>query len=261
MTDGFWGTAHKTFQLILCVSVLGCARLPSFHPIGEAAIESDAQAVCRSLVARRESVRSARALVNATVRAGSDVASLRYAIVAKEPGRMRIDLLPPEGAYTLGLLVVNRDGATLIDTTNKTFAQESDAELLTRDFVGLPGLTPDVVVALVTGRIPPLSCRSAVVFKGSDGAVMVRDRESRIVWEVAPGSNTIKSAHILNQSGERVEALVHVRMGDAGFPTVDFSVFSPATASAEMIVRKLTINKEIPDELFSVAVPSGYARQ
>jgi hypothetical protein len=90
---------------------------------------------------------------------------------------------------------------------------------------------------------------------------MVRDSESRIVWEIGLESNFIKSAHILDQSGERVAALAKVRMGEAGFPTVDFSVYSPATAFAEMSVRKLTINKDIPDELFSVAVPSGYARQ
>jgi hypothetical protein len=222
---------------------------------------SDAQTICRSLVGKRQSVRSARALVNATVRAGSDVASLRYAIVTKEPERMRIDLLPLEGAYTLGLLVVNRDGATLIDTTNQTFAKESDAEKLTREFVGLPGLTPEVVLALVTGQLPPLSCLSSEVFRGKDGTVMIRDRESRIVWEVASDSSMIKSAQILSQSGERVEASVTVRGGDVGFPTVDFSVFSPASASAEMIVRKLTLNKDIPDELFSVPIPSGYSRQ
>jgi hypothetical protein len=224
-------------------------------------MESDAKTICHSLVAKRQSVRSARALVNATVRAGNDVASLRYAIVAKEPGRMRIDLLPLEGAYTLGLLVVTREGATLIDTTNQTFAKEMDAEKLTREFVGLPGLTPEVVVALVTGQLPALSCSSSEVFRGKDGQVMIRDRGSRIVWEVVSDSSAIKSAHILSQSGERVEALVGIRDGEVGFPTVDFSVFSPATASAEMIVRKLTINKEIPDDLFNVAVPSGYSRQ
>jgi hypothetical protein len=224
-------------------------------------MENDARAICRSLVARRQPIRSARALVHAAVRAGNDVASLRYAIVAKEPGRMRIDLLPLEGAYTLGLLVVSRDEATLIDATNQTFAKERDAERLTREFVGLPGLTPEVVVALVTGQLPPLSCQSAEVFKGSDGAVMVRDRESRIVWEVSSSSNAIKSAHILNRSGERVEASVRVEIASNGLSTVDFSVFSPTTASAEMVVRKLTTNKDIPDELFNVAVPSGYSRQ
>ena len=261
MTQGGSRTLGRLLPLTLCAFVVGCARLPTFHPIGEAALEADAQNICRSLVARRQSVRSARALVSATVRAGSDVASLRYAIVAKEPGRMRIDLLPLEGAYTLGLLVVTRDGATLIDTTNHTFAKELDAEKLTREFVGLPGLTPEVVLALVTGQLPALSCSSSEVFTGRDGAVMIRDRKSRIVWEVAPDSSRIKSAHILSQSGERIEALVGIRDGEVGFPTVDFSVFSPATASAEMIVRKLTINKEISDDLFNVAVPSGYSRQ
>jgi outer membrane lipoprotein-sorting protein len=261
MTSRFFGTLRRLLPLTLCAFVTGCARLPTFHPIGEAAMESDAQTICRSLVARRQTTRSARALVNATVRAGGDVASLRYAIVTKEPGRMRIDLLPLEGAYTLGLLVVNRDGATLIDATNQTFVRENDAERLTGEFVGLPGLTPEVVLALVTGQLPALSCSSSEVFRGRDGAVMIRDRESRIVWEVAPDSTRIKSVHMLTQSGERVEALVTVRGDDVGFPTLDFSVFSPATASAEMIVRKLTINKDIPDELFTVAVPSGYSRQ
>lgn len=261
MTYGFSPTSWKLTQLILCLSALGCARLPTFHPVGESVVKDEADATCRSLVARQESIRSARALVNATVRAGGDVASLRYAIVAKEPGRMRIDLLPPEGAYTLGLLVVTRNGATLIDTTNKTFAEDSDAERLTREFVGLPGLTPEVVLALVTGRLPPLSCSSTEVFRGVDGTVMVRDSESRIVWEIGPESNSIKSAHILDQSRERIAALAHIRADDSGFRTVDFSVYSPTTASAEMLVRKLTINKDIPDELFSVAVPSGYSRQ
>lgn len=261
MTSGLLRIVNRTFQLMLCASVLGCARLPTFHPVGESVMENDARAICRSLVARRQPIRSARALVHATIRAGGDVASIRYAIVAKEPGRIRIDLLPLEGAYTLGLLVVTRDEATLIDATNQTFARESDAERLTEEFVGLPGLTPEVVLALVTGQLPPLSCQSAEVYRGSDGTIMVRDGESRIVWEVLSGSNTIKSAHILNQSRQRVEALARIQMGDSGFPSVDFSVFSPATASAEMLVRKLTINKDIPDDLFNVAVPSGYSRQ
>lgn len=250
----------RSVALLVCVCVAGCARLPVFRPSGEPQTHQDANRICQSLANRAEPVRSARALVYATVRSGSEAVSLRYAVVTKEPNKMRIDLLPLEGAYTLGLLVVGADGATVIDTTNRTFSADKNAEKLTREFVGLPGLTPEAVLALLTGRLPPLSCSAPQVFKGNDGVMMIRDGASRIVWEVDQDSAAIIGAQMLHPSGENIEAQAEIRVGDGGLPLVLFSVYSPAAATAEMVVRKLTLNREIPDDLFKVAVPAGYSR-
>lgn len=251
----------QNIALVLWLCATACARLPAFSPEGESLAREDARTICQRLAAQHEQVRSARALVHATIQASGEVASFRYAIVTKQPGNMRVDLLPMEGAYTLGLLVVGRDGATLMDTTNRTFAIESDAEKLTREFIGLPGLTPDVVLALVTGKLPPMECATARVFRSGDGALMIRDENTRLVWEVDPHSTSIRGAQVLTTNGQEVEALARIHKNDGGFVTVDFSVYSPASASAEMIVRKLTVNREIPEDLFKVAIPSGYTRQ
>ncbi len=245
-------------SLALWLSVAGCAQLPTFQPSGEQQASQDASRICQSLVTHTSTAHSARALVHATVRSGRESASFRYAVVMKESRKMRIDLLPLEGAYTLGLLVVTPDGGTLIDTTNKTFSTERDAEKLTREFVGLPGLSPEVVLALLTGRLPLLSCSSPQVFKTREGTVMLREDSSRIVWDINQDSETIRGAQILDAAGEKIEAVALVEVGEGGLPLVRFSVFSPTSASAEMTVQRLTLNKDIPEDLFRVAAPADY---
>jgi hypothetical protein len=71
--------------------------------------------VCQDLVKRSRAVNSLSALVEATVSRSGESASLRYAVLSRNPDRLRIDMLPTEGALTLGILTAREGRAVLLD--------------------------------------------------------------------------------------------------------------------------------------------------
>jgi hypothetical protein len=207
-------------------------------------------------------VTSLRSLVEATLHPSlSESVSFRYAIASKEPDRLRIDVLPLEGAYTLGMIVVRPEGATVVDTNERTFSEASDADDLLQRFLGLQGVTPAVVKALLTRELPPLDCDDVAAYGPVDGAYTLVDSRHHVAWSIQDGSSRIQAVELLDFSNEKVEAQAALQGNADGAPEINFSIYVPTRAKAQMIVRKLSLQKEIPDALFDVAIPSGYRRQ
>lgn len=255
--------ARRVFQgLLLCaIFSAGCVSMPRFHPPGAARSEADARRVCADIVAKRSPINSLRAVVEATVRSSkSESASFRYGIASKEPAKLRIDILPMEGAYTLGLIVIREAGATLIDTNNREFAEGRNADELLRRFLGLQGLSREVIVSLVAGTVPAETCGRAQLFEDSSGTATFFDAERHIVWEVHATTGEIQGVQILNKDNQRLEARAEVSSNSTAPREIALSIFDPVSASASMIVRKVNINVTVPDGLFEVSIPSGYRR-
>ena len=66
---------------------------------------------------------------------------------------------------------------------------------------------------------------------------------------------------VLDPYNERVEARADIRAAGVGAPReIHLTVYSPMSASATMIVRRLQINPEVPESLVNVPIPAGYTR-
>lgn len=232
--------------------------MPPFKPSGSIASDSE---LCGRVIAKRSNVTSLRSLVEATLRPSySESVSFRYAIASKEPERLRIDVLPLEGAYTLGMIVVRPEGATVIDTNEQTFSEAADADELLERFLGLQGVTPAVVKALLTRDVPPLQCTDVTAYRSNDGGVTLVDARHHVAWFLDQDSKRIQAVELLDSSNEKIEARAEIQGDALSAPEIHFSIYAPTRATAQMMVRKLTLQKEIPDALFDVAIPSGYRR-
>lgn len=248
--------------IVLCALIsTGCASTPRFHPPGAARLAEDAKRLCEAVVSKRPAVSSLRAVVEATVRSSdSESASFRYGIASKEPAKLRIDVLPMEGAYTLGLIVIREKGAILIDTNNREFAEGQNADELLRRFLGLQGLTRQVIISLVTGTLPTETCRHAQLFEDASAIATFLDPDRHVVWGVDATSGEIHRVEILNEDNNRVEARAEVSSSAVVPRQISLSIFDPVSASASMVARKVNINVTVPDTLFEVPIPSGYRR-
>jgi hypothetical protein len=172
-------------------------------------------------------------------------------------------MLPLEGAFTLGILVVKDGRTVLLDAQEKTYSTASDEAQLLEAFLGLEGVTRSVIVGLVTGVLPPIDCSSARVYRESDGSVSIVDGSSQVVWHLSTQTVLVKGVHILDRSGRRVQisAEREALQGSAGLVNVRLSIYRPLEAQAEMLVKKLSIDPPLSESLFAVAIPPSYSQR
>jgi hypothetical protein len=252
------------YLAVICVVVglTGCFRAPHFTPTGVLQDEDVSRAVCHALpTIERGSLRAFRALLDTTiVTPMSESVSFRYAVVAKQPDDLRVDLLPTEGAYTLGLLVVRGSSALVIDAQQRSYSVDSDSKRLFSSFFGLEGITPEIIKALIVGELSQVMCSHVTVYRVSDERVQVVDMQRRYAWEVDVRTGRVHRVLLLDESLTKVQAEAS-RSFAPGEETVKISMYKPVAASATMQIRKFVLNPEISPTLFEVAPPQGYREQ
>ena len=156
----------------LClIFAAGCSVAPAFQPEATPLTYEESMAHCEQLNQERPAIESLRSLAESTISHSGDSISFRYVIVTREPKDLRIDLLPMEGAFTLGLLVTQGEQILLLNTQDKTYLETEDrAAVLERELsaeVEEPLETPldldDGVVdsATATMQIPASTKRPA----------------------------------------------------------------------------------------------------
>jgi hypothetical protein len=172
-------------------------------------------------------------------------------------------MLPQEGAFTLGILVVKDGRTVLLDAQEKTYSTASDEAQLLEAFLGLEGVTRSVIVGLVTGVLPSIDCSLARAYRESDGSVSIVDASSQVVWHLSPQTFLVKGVHILDRSGRRVQISGErePRADTSGIANVRLSIFKPLEAQAEMLIKKLSIDPPLAESLFAVAIPPSYTER
>jgi hypothetical protein len=245
---------------VVAWSMTGCVQVPRFVP-GSAVLPATAQSMCSSLNTSREHVSAFRSLLHATVDApGSESVSFRYAVVGKDDNKLRIDVLPHEGAYTLALIIVQGSDALFVDTQAKRVTVGCSVKEVLERSLGLQGMTPAAVQALVLGRPPVLECDRVTVHRPTDGKVVFLDLHEQIAWEVDEETGELRRAHFLDSEGATVSAFAERKVQE-GSVLITVSVYRPVGATAEMRLVKLNKNSEVAQSTFQVAVPPGYERE
>jgi hypothetical protein len=250
---------RRLCSLALMISVTGCFKLPTFAPHGVALSATDSNVLCEALpTIAKQGPHAFRALLETSlVTPDNESFSFRYAIARKQPDSLRVDLLPTEGAYTLGLLVVQNGTALVIDSQAKTYSLGCAVNDVFERFFSLQGVSPDVVQALVTGTISGVSCDAAQVYRQEGGRLLLVDARTRHAWELDEQSGKVLQIALLDSSLSRIQAkAARTYYPDAELITVE--IHKPVTARATMKVRKLMINPEISDSLFVISPPAGY---
>lgn len=204
------GQAMKLPRLI-CWSLFlvgGCAHIPAptVKVTGTRLPSSSLSLVCNN---RGASLSSIRALYDGRVVSGSERQRLRYAVIIGESGQLRIDLLPSQGAFALGILVVSSEGkAKLIDSTNKQVFIADDPLIVEKRFFGGLGIDAEVVKGLITGVLPQNQCGSGNAQLYSDqqqnSFILSRSRGNfRYLWQLSSKDNAIQGVGIYDVFNER----------------------------------------------------------
>lgn len=242
----------------LVVGLAGCFR-PSFEPEGAVASADYSQRLCSELNATRQPIESVRVLADATISSVAERASFRYVVVSKEPTSFRVDVLPLNGAFTLGLLVAREGRALWLNSQERTYAEDTDERRLVAEYLGLQGVSRETAVALMTGALPKLSCPDVTVYSIGNGDSIIVDRHAHVAWRVQGTSSEIVSARVLDPHGDAVEmeATVSAPRGDSP-RTLALDIFSPGRAHVDLALTKIVINPNLSERLFEVQPPAHY---
>ena len=252
----------RVFRDITLVAVLslvaGCFR-PSFEPEGAVVPQDSSRRLCAELNTQRNPVESVRVLADATISSMAERASFRYVVVSKEPSSFRVDVLPLNGAFTLGLLVSHDGKALWLNSQERTYSEDRDERRLVAEYLGLRGVSRETAVALMTGLLPKLSCSDITVYEVGNGDKILVDHRAHVAWRVRGASPEIVSARVLDPKGEVVEMEASVGATEGSAPRVlALEIFSPARARVDLSLTKVAINPPLSERLFEVKPPTNY---
>ena len=246
---------------VFAVAGTGCSATHLFEPPSAPLSRGESAALCEEMNAARPSVSSFRSLAESTVSARGESLSFRYAIAGRRPDSLRIDLLPNEGAFTLGMLIVHNGEVQAINVQEKTVERSPNPAAATERFLGVTGITPELVQALVTGVPPVLSCSDTKAYEEGRGDVTFLDNFARIAYTVSSGTPQVKKFAILSPDDNAVVAEGSLYYTRADSPaSMSLVVHEPYEATGVFLFKKITLNPEIADEIFQVQVPEDYSQ-
>jgi len=250
---------HRSVTLMALVSLMtGCFR-PSFEPEGVLVAQSSSRQLCADLNTQRKPIESVRVLADATISSVAERASFRYVVVSKEPSNFRVDVLPLNGAFTLGLLVAHEGRALWLNSQERTYSEDRDERRLVAEYLGLQGVSRETAVALMTGVLPKLSCPDVAVYQLDGGDKVVVDRRAHVAWRVQGNTAEILSARVLDPNGEAIEmeALI-IKPEGAKARALALEIFSPGRAHVDLALTKVVLNPNLSERLFEVTPPANY---
>lgn len=256
------GAPSHTVALVILILASGCFS-PRFSPLGTPQGEARSREICEQVMSGRSAPTSLRVLADAAVKHGSDTVSFRYAIVRQAPDSFRVDVLPPAGtfAYTIGLFVFHNGQALWLDAVEKKYMEARGEEELFERFIGLPGITRQVVEGLLEGTVPELRCASVHVFEQATGDTLLVDPTSKLAWRVLKRTTKVMEVEVLDSRGERITVKGAVEYAEGDTPRrVTLQVYKPVEASGELTLTKVVKNPSLSPELFEVEPPASYER-
>jgi hypothetical protein len=207
---------------------------------------------------RRQPASSMKALVDAEFSRKDEGARFRYALVSRAESSLRVDMLPPEGAVTIAILVVHDGVSTLINSQEKTYTAGFDEQQMVQKFFGLNGVSKSIVIGLLSGVVPELFCQDVVAYEEDEDSVVLLDTASHTAWHVTP-KGLVRKVEILDEHNRAVRLQAKVKeMSSEGLPSIAVALYAPYEVQGILRVAKLTLNQPIKPALFDVEVPSDY---
>lgn len=248
----------QSISLLLFLVMSGCFNLPKYSYPEDALVLADSPARCRELQSPDSELQSMRALVDVTFEYKDEAAHFRYAIIARQPDSFRVDILPDGGAFTLGMLVTSAGITTILDAQEKSYVRGRDESALIERFLSIPGFSRDIVIGMVAGLLPKLSCDNVTVRARPGGEYLLEDQLNSVVWHFDTLTRSVRGVTGVTEDGKSVRYEVRRIGDDAQQTSISLHVHDPVDANAMMELRKLTLNGRIGDELFRVTIPGGY---
>jgi hypothetical protein len=244
--------------------------VPTLHLIppeaGFVKLESGDQTTWKNkLLATSQQIKTFKALANVRIKSKEGENSLRYAFVLNGEKYTRLEILPDQTFYTLGLLVINPQGYTYLDPEQRKAWQGNDALSVLRRFLHLPLESSDLL-ALITARIPQpwFGDKTLSLSYNPQPELLRADLLNRFVL-VSKATSLISRVDIIDPLREEVALRLSYHM-----PVRRSGVLLPEEVEVEVLREnttlklsfiQLAVNAEVDEGLFKVNVPEGYTVQ
>ena len=266
MNRGYFKTlvfSNKLFLLAL-IFLSGCQKTISPPALNGAPVDRyRLNEIINELDKLNSSINSFRILYRTKLTSGSEKALLRHAVVSNRPDFLRIDVLPVNGVYSLGMLVSNPKEALYLNPQDKTAVVGTNSPNLLRKTLKMP-LELHEVQAYLIGIIPNsiierLKNSEFRVLRG-DTLATITDQDEKRFWQFDSENFLLKRVHFRNVFDNTFELdmifLDYQEHGTELLPTK--LILNTPDYSLEMSLQKASINGEFSTDLFSIDLPASY---
>jgi outer membrane lipoprotein-sorting protein len=218
----------------------------------------------RDMLALRAKVRSLRAAGRADHYGERGRVQGKIFAFAKQPGRLRVDLMSPFGST---LAVLTADGAVfrLSDLRESRYYEGPAEPCNIARLIGVP-LAPEDAMAALAGSTPIIEGSPVVTWDGG-GFYRVRIEGGGLAQtlEIGPSRRVLPLRRsLLERNGETVFDMTFDRWLDVGGASVPHEIrVSMPREKAELLVRydegAVEVNVDLPDDAFTQTPPPGTA--
>jgi hypothetical protein len=247
-------TRRKILQLGLALFVsTGCTTRRATLPV----LSEQEQAAFLLLQQNRiNSFQSARILLQPE---GETARPLRMAIAFKAPSSLRIDLLPLQGAFALGVFVAEGVEYRLVDMQEKEFRKGPLSRTALASVFGVE-INPWDLAPILVGRIPGRFFQNEgdlILERLSESQIMIRSNNTRDRFEIDAASGEVTRAVLGSASSDELD-IRRIR-SEALDGQLTITVRAPVyDRMTSFSVMQLRLNQEIPDALFRLVQPSEF---
>jgi hypothetical protein len=253
---------------LFCVVLLlfsGCSgvRAPWVIPSGVERLSIEqSNSICIKLAAQRAEIRTIRALFNTEIIRKEERALSRSAFAIRDWEDLRVDSLPIQGSYTLGVATfLQGRGMAMNPLEKRAVAGRSPARIFSTLWPGFE-LSIAELTSLVSARVAESICRNSELTSTAAGVVLV-ERESGSTWQL--DSEFALRRAILQNSDSPIFPLYVEWIGDVVDPLTRFRIASKISISAPNVSSQIaldylkgSINQAIADRVFILQVPEDY---
>ena len=229
--------------------LLGCGvRLPLAPIKGDPLVES--QHIEELIEKGSTEITSVRALYRGTLITGDRRSAGRYVLAYEVPFKARVEVLSHAIGTALLLGVFDHEGGTIVDGATGKEYEVTEPRIPILE--GGNEYDLRILLPILFGRIPSDSTPTSYAQSGTETQVeCLRDG---LLVEIAPLFGTIEKAYFLSSDKKRVQAEVElgdyrVVQGIAIPHSVRLREYE-SNSSAEFVLQSVSLNKDIPDEIF-----------
>ena len=257
MWCGYACRATALFLVLSCL-IAGCtATLPVRPRAAPAALPSAAELEA-VLAARRDAVRSLRALARLRYHDSEQSVTSREAIVVARPDRLRVEVLSVFG--TVFLLVADDGEMTAYARNENTVYRGQASPQNLQRYVRL-GLPVDELVDIVLGTPPPRTGRAHVSFDEAAGAIRLRrllNEGAQTVW-FSNATLPVATEEVGADGAARWRATFTEYEDHGGVPIATrIGINLPAwSQSIEIALQDIEVNPTLDHSAFAFQAPSG----
>jgi hypothetical protein len=253
-------------RLVLCGLVLmlhsACATQSVLKPLDIAVSQSESALLVKQLLQLQSQNTFGRFLYEATLEYEGQSSRLRYAVVFDYPQNLRIELLPLNGFYTLGLFAASASGSLMVEPAEKRVTKALNPQALLAKYFYLP-YSPATLIDFLSGRpaLEDVRAESRITRSINNQEIEIRNLQGTAIYRLDPNLQ-LQRVQLFAPFSEAltIDAVFSAYQSSNGRPVPSHIKLQLLHIGAQLELKLVGSNMQRPPnaELFVPLVPEGY---